>query len=479
MKRLTKPVTSGRICFMRIRLRKKNSAALLPACAAVLLLVTFGSMQAQEAMDVAARHQQAALEAQQRQDFVTAIREYQALARIVPQSGEVQSNLGIAFYFHGEYQRSAEVFRHALALNPNLHAPLLFLGLAVLHMGNTKEAELLLDKALRQDERDGMARKWLGYTYNTLGRYQDAASLLETAGAVEANDPEIWYALGQARLSLAREATSKLLVRFPDGERVWQLAAEQSDAQGNHARAVRLHEGAARRRSSEEEDALYAEACDNGRKAREAFAHLDADSYRAHQILGDAAVAAGHWDEAIAEYGTALQRSPEQPGAHGQLCNALLRAARTGDAIRECDAELGILPHNVTALVDAAHAHLMGGEEERSLALLTEARKTGPLPTAAEKLLGKILLDRKQYAESIRALQRYLVVEKRDASAYYILARACRGIGDNAGAVAAIAGYKKYSEAVRSATEAQRALEAPQKIEDGDEPTVGDAKQDR
>jgi tetratricopeptide (TPR) repeat protein len=211
-----------------------------------------------------------------------------------------------------------------------------------------------------------------------------------------------------------------------------------------------------------EEDRLYDLVHAYEAKAKESLervSKIDPDSYRAHQVLGDSYAAADRFDEAIPEYRMVLERKLDLPGLHGDLCNALSRIGRMEEAMKECDAEIAVSPYSADAYVQAARVHVLVDDNARAAALIQKAFSLDRPPIAAYKLKARIDVAQKRYATAIEALARYLAAESKDASAYFLLARAYKAVGDNAKMNEAIAAYKRTSDTEKGSGEAQRALD--------------------
>ncbi len=444
---------------------------------------------AQVAPEEIAVHARVAQKAQADKDFLTAIREYELLARWLPQTAEVQSNLGVALYFNNDTMRAISSFRRAIDINPNLATPHLFTGLAWYRLSNPDAAAPELEKAVAINGSDAVARTWLGYAYVEQSRYDVAAKQFKAASNLDENNIDVWYGLGQSLLQLGKEATVKLLAVAPDGGRAWQLAGDQFQLHKDSERALALFEGALERRpdlievaeavrslggipktagnaphtgSLSEEDALYRQAHDYEQSARESFAHvasLAPDSYRAHQILADSYAAQQRSDDAIAEYRTVLRLKPGLPGVHELIGNTLLSVAKTSEALKEYESELQIQPHSSTAHMNVARALVLLGDDERAEKMLKEALSFNRPPLEVYKLLGKIDLHRHDYRPAIEALTHYVKTTKDDSSAYYLLLQAYRSIGDSDGVRRAAASYEKTSQDAKNRSNAQKGLQ--------------------
>lgn len=456
---------------------------------AALLAVAGGvpSALCQASPAAIAEHQQAAQRAEARDDFAAAVEEYKLLTTWLPDNGQVWSNLGVALYFHNEFERAADVMRHAITINHDLYSPHLFLGLSEARLSRPDVAIPELEKAIAINGADALPHTWLGFEYFAQSKYEKAVEQLKTASSSDARNVDIWYVLGQCYLDLDKQAIRQLWRVAPDGGRTWQLAAEQLEIQGNKNGALRAYLGALQRRPDiavlqgkivalggsvpasvaspaspiAPEDAAYERVRQYEREAMTAFeqvSQIDPDSSRAHQIQGDSDVAADRFDDAINEYKAALAHNDRLPGLHGALCYAMSRVGQIQDAMRECDRELEITPLSAEAYVGAGRAHLLANDDAKAKALLTKAIALDRPPVVAFKFLGQIYLKQQNYPDAAKVLRKYLSEEKTDSAAYYLLARACKYTGDTQGMNDAIAAYKRTSTAARNTSEAQKAL---------------------
>lgn len=435
-----------------------------------------------------AAHQQRARAAEEKQDFAKAVSEYKALVDAVPNNAELESNLGVALYFNHDFKQAADILRRAETLKPALYAPHLFMGLAMAQLGKPDAAILELRKAVATNNANPLAHTWLGYEYTAQSHFEKAAEQMQIAAQQKPDDEDAWFALGHCYLELGKQATVELLHAAPDGGRTWQLAGEEYEAQGNRGKAVKLYLGALERRPDisdlrervealgstvpsahgahdadhSEEDRLYQLVQGYQSKAREAFervAQINPDSYRAHEILGDSLAASDRFDDAIPEYRMVLERKADLPGIHGDLCNALSRAGRIQEAIKECEAEIAVSPYSAGAYIQDARLHVLEDDNAQAATLLGKGLSLDRPPIAAYKLKAKIDLAQKRYGVAIESLTRYLGTESKDAGAWFLLARAYKAAGDSTKMAQAIETYKKTSDAAKGSGEVQRALD--------------------
>ena len=435
-----------------------------------------------------ASHAQAAHAAEQRGDFSTAVREYEYLARQLPRSAEMQSNLGVALYFDHRWEPAIAAFRKAITLNKDLLAPHLFTGLAWYQLGKPDAAAPELETAVRLQPSDVIAHTWLGYAYVSQSRYEMAAAEFEAACKLDPNNIDAWYSLGQSYLEIGKDKTRQLLTLSPDGGRAWQLAGEQFELQGDRKRALEEFQQASARRpdiaelrakvkemggevattpsatsaESSREDELYAQAHDAEQKSRAAFERvlsLAPDSYRAHQIMASTFVMQQQYDKAIAEYRVVLSSKPDLPGVHEAIGNSLLRSGKSSEALQEFEAELQLQPHSASASTSVGQALVIMGKDDEAEKVLTDALKMDRPPPEIYRILGKLELHRKDYQSAAENLTRYVSVRKNDATAYFMLSRAYRGLGEKEQMNQALSQFEKVSQDVKARNQAQSELE--------------------
>jgi tetratricopeptide (TPR) repeat protein len=445
-------------------------------------------LRAQTSSAQIAAHARAAQEAERRNDFRSAVQQYEYVVNLLPRNAEMQSNLGVALYFDHELTRAITVLGRAIALNPNLFVPHLFSGLAWYHLSNPDAAAPALEKAVHINPSDATAHIWLGYAYVAQFRYEAAAGEFQTASRLQPDNVDAWYASGESYLQIGKDKTIELLAMAPDGARIWQLAGEQCQLRGDRQTALADFDEASERRpdipelrtlvaqlggtipvvpskrrsKNVQEDHLYQQAHDAEQSAQAAFervVQIAPSSYRAHQIMAVAFAAKKQPDQAVGEYREILTLQPDLPGIHGAIGNILLANAKPAEALKEFEAELQIQPHSAAAHTDAGRALLLMGRDDDAAKMLTEALQMDRPPAEVYVLLGKLDLRRKDYPAAIRMLTHYVSTTRDDSTAYYLLWQAYRAVGDTGQMEHAIELYKKTSLDARQRTQAQREIE--------------------
>lgn len=450
------------------------------------------SLSAQAGADDSAAHASAAQAAEQRNDFPLAVSEYRILTSRFPHNAEVVSNLGVALYFNHQWSQAIDVFRKAIALNPDLLPPHLFSGLAWSRLSNPDAAVPELKKAVHLNPSDALATTWLGYAYSAQARYRPAVAEFETAARLDPKNVDVWYALGQTWMAIGKDATRNLLELAPDGPRVWQLAGEQCKFRGEDAQALRDFEQAYARRPTDSalrnlivslgatpqptanataaqdsaaEDALYHDAHQAEEQSRAAFARVEQlapDSYRAHEVIADSLIARKRDLEAIAEYRTVLKLNPTLPDIHEAIGEALVRSGRLPEALQEFQEEIQIQPDSAAAHMNAGRVLLMQGHDDSAGVMLAEALREDRPPAETSVLMAKVELRDHHDRAAIAHLTPYLAKVNGDSTAWYLLFTAYREAGDQQHMHGAMDMYLKTSRDKQERNAARRELEQPE-----------------
>jgi len=121
----------------------------------------------------------------------------------------------------GHFQDSAEAYRQALKIKPDLAQAHYGLGLALARLQRYQEAAAAFQAALRYEPEWAQAHKDLGVAYLKLKRWPQAVKAFKTSLRYQPQDPEAYYNLGVAAGKLgqhqeALDAFSEALRLKPD-----------------------------------------------------------------------------------------------------------------------------------------------------------------------------------------------------------------------------------------------------------------------
>ncbi len=408
-------------------------------------------------------HLAAARAAQSHADCHTAAQEYHAAARLLPSSGELRTNEGIALYCDRQFPAARTTLDTALQLNRALPVPHLFLGFMAYHAGDMNHAARELKIYLDSKPDDPTAHLWLGYTL--AGQNNPAAARLQYQQVLE-QDPhnlDADYALGEAALSLAHAKALDIQALDPSQAHLLQLAGARYQMMGDAKHAEAANAEANRRlltaapqspAAAQKLSTLYTEAQDEQKEALEAFAAIldqAPDSYRAHEVRGDAFVEAQQQPEAIAQYQEVIRLDPQLPGVHETLSRCMMTAGRFADALTALQAELELSPASSARLqTRIGQTRLAMGDSAGAEQALELAVRDPAVPSQAFLFLGQLRLRQDRAADAISLLRQYVATEPDNSTAFYYLSRAYRALGDGPSMTQALADYQRTSQDVRA-----------------------------
>jgi tetratricopeptide (TPR) repeat protein len=113
--------------------------------------------------------------------------------------------LGAAYERTGQKDKAVEAFRRVIALDPEFHAALNYLGYTFAESGtNLEEALSLVTRAVALDPDNGAYVDSLGWTYYRLGRPEQARGYLERAARLEPEDATLQEHLGDVYVALGQ-----------------------------------------------------------------------------------------------------------------------------------------------------------------------------------------------------------------------------------------------------------------------------------
>lgn len=153
-----------------------------------------------------------AIEAQQRGDLPTAIREYEELLKLKPNMVEVRVNLGAALADSGRFDDALAQYRLALPDVPDKNPIHLNMGLAYYKKGDLESASREFEEVHRVRPEDAQVAILLGDSEVRLGRAEEAVTELSSVEAGNEANPDFEYVLGTALLQVGkrREGAQKL-----------------------------------------------------------------------------------------------------------------------------------------------------------------------------------------------------------------------------------------------------------------------------
>jgi tetratricopeptide (TPR) repeat protein len=276
-------------------------------CCALVFIAHCETSFAQAISPEARKHFAAARQAQDDNQFDRAAEEYTATIRLAPTLAGAYSNLGLIYYVEGNFNDSATALAKGLHLDPKLVGANLYLGIDYLKLNHPDKALPLLQHAVRLDPSNKDAQSWLGTAYWQAGRSRDALDQLRKADKAFPNDPDILFVLGEAYRKTADQEIQAVITHASGTAYAHQVFGDiyvdqhvLAKAAGHYQRALRIYPNAP----------------------------------RIHFELGEAALFAGHLDQAEAEYRKQLDITPASAAAKARLAELALLNAQIQGALK-------------------------------------------------------------------------------------------------------------------------------------------------
>ncbi|MGD8453944.1 MAG: tetratricopeptide repeat protein [Phycisphaerae bacterium] len=268
---------------------------------------------------------------------------------------------GVAARGQWAHWRNTEtLYRHMIALTPEV--PLLHsnLGLEFARQGRVDEAIAAYREALRLDAQAWKVRTNLAVTLAGLGRFDEAIAefeaALEAAPEIPHDKATIHNGLGDALAS-----RGEIDAGLEHIEQALQLNGQLADAHNNRGRALLLQNRLGEARDS------FAEAV-----------RLDQRSYRAHSNLGAALARLGKPEEALDCYRTALRLKPDFVDGMVNMGVALQRLGRLDDATERFRQAIRTEPRALNAYRNLAAVLLAQNNTDEAIRVLRGALQLAP-----------------------------------------------------------------------------------------------------
>jgi Flp pilus assembly protein TadD len=144
-------------------------------------------------------------------------------------------------------------------------------------------------------------------------------------------------------------------------------------------------------------------------------------------------------EEAVAEFKAASELDPRQPEVHFGLGYLYWELRRFDEAKREFEAELALNPKHAQAQAYLGDIALEGGNLGAAEGLLLKATQNSQKIRIAYLDLGKLYLQRRNYAGAVDAFQHAIKVDPAQSDAHFQLARAYQALGKKSKAQAELA----------------------------------------
>jgi tetratricopeptide (TPR) repeat protein len=317
----------------------------------------------------------AAQRAEREGKFAEAAEIWRVVAKANPRDSIAFASLGLDLARQQKYAEAVTAYRKAAALDPKLPGLQLNLGLAEFKQGHFNAASM--------DPTSVQATALLGMAYYGAARFSEAVEVLKPLTASDPGNTELRNVLAQSCLK----------------SKNYGCAQEQFRA----------------------------------------ILQQNPDSPAAHLLMGEALDGLQRTEEAVAEFKAASELDPRQPEVHFGLGYLYWELRRFDEAKREFEAELALNPKHAQAQAYLGDIALEGGNLGAAEGLLLKATQNSQKIRIAYLDLGKLYLQRRNYAGAVDAFQHAIKVDPAQSDAHFQLARAYQALGKKSKAQAELA----------------------------------------
>jgi tetratricopeptide (TPR) repeat protein len=292
-----------------------------------LALILFCQLGIAQTGDAAALFQRGN-DALRKGDATDAAHDFQEFLRLRPGSAKGYFNLGLALQSAGQLQESLTALHKAASLQPGLHGVRLFTGIVNYKLNHFPAAHDDLVSETLLEPRNAAGWMWLGVVDLAQNHAEAAAASLDKAAVLDPNNLDILYHRARAHLLISK--------------------------------------------------ASYA-----------AMFKIDPDSWRVHEVLGQADAEAFRTEDAISEFRLALRTAPHEPGLNEELGDACWTAGNLDDADHAYSEEIKTDPANGVALYKLGSLRVTRDDAAGGVPLLERALALDPALGDAHYYLGK------------------------------------------------------------------------------------------
>jgi tetratricopeptide (TPR) repeat protein len=398
-------------CYSQGMSRKKQARSHVPITCAVLLAWPVWNAVVAKAGDPGQAAAEAAVRAERRGDFTTAIAQFRQAIRDGMDNPQIRSNLGIAYFQTGDNPAALREFHQVLAKQPQFLPANVFSGLALLRLQRPKEAIPFLLKAHTAQPEAPDVTLALARAELASNHVASANALYNQAAGIDPQSAEAWFGAGITDRALA-ETEAK------DARRSGQLKPGS------------LADGRIKRLLGESESAM-----------RKGIA-LDPDSVRAEMIFAESFRIAERYDDAIREYRTITQHRPNFAPAWAGLAAAYSASGANDEAIKAALRAIALDPDDADSELLAAGLFLHAGDSLKAKPHAQRAVQLRPAFAAAHLVLAKVFIAERNPTAALPELKQAAAADT-DGSANYLLAVTLRELGRNEEAAVAMQKFRQ------------------------------------
>jgi tetratricopeptide (TPR) repeat protein len=336
----------------------------------------------------------------QKQDYARALLEFRNAVKAVPEDAEAYYQMGLAFSGQGDLEKAFMAYKQALSIRPKHAGAQLRIAQIQLSTGDeglTKDANQRLKALIGESASDSEALNTLAFTELRLGN---------TASAIQSFEAALAQSPGEL-LSSVMLARAKLSQNDAKGAEAILLKACGDLPKSADARRL-LGEFYAHLNRNTEAEAELRRALDLG--PQNGLALLD---------LGRLALAAGRNQEAEQMF----KRASALESFKTVYAAFLYEAGRRDEALREYERLNKEDPEDRKIRTELIMAYRLNNRAADADRLLEKVLKNSPGDTDALLQRGEIALERGQYDQAERDVQKIMKLKPAAAEAHYIFAK--------------------------------------------------------
>ena len=310
---------------------------------------------------------------------------------------------GKKLYGEGRYGEARAACRRALELDPDHLPNYIELGVVLYSgLGRYREAAGVLERAVLRDSSQAEVHYWLGRIYLDLDQPKQAVTALKKAAklAPKAWQSRHWLGLAHLRAGALAEAAKAL-------EAAGELAPWEA---GPHLQLSQIYRRLGRARAALGQHRLFERLQALASRVERYRLQVKAypDDARAHSNLGMAYGEQGRLDEALDLFRKAIDLDPGYGRAHYGLATVFYRRDQLNLAIGAYEQACRLAPESPEAFNDLGRAYYRTGQYGKAVAMYRKALVLAPAGALIYDNLGTAHAAQGQFKEAIAAWEKVL-----------------------------------------------------------------------